>query len=294
MNSIIRLNWTEKVCPSACFSILAKEMSGYWKCKVNVKKNQPFLLYKCKNKSNYGIVGFGIFTRDGTHKLDSYEIDRFRLDVIEDAKNQKFAEIKLIELSIDPPLVDEKSLKDYFDELKKFATEGSTNINQKYQPQAHELFNRLLTESKYKNIEPQLKTVEKLLTTANIETEIIREVIQRVGQEKLRKELLELHHGMCQVSGEARQDLLVCSHIVPWSKDKENRLNPDNALLLAFNYDYLFDKGYITFDDDGYVIISEEVKGRFGIKESDRLRQKELTNATKQFLEYHRTHIFKK
>lgn len=294
MNGVIRLNWTEKVCPSSCFSILASKKTGYWKCSVNVREGQPFLLYKCKSKSNFGIIGFGTFARNGAHLLDSYEINEYQLSVIKDAKTKKFVEIQLIELSIDPPLVDGEGLKNYFDELKNFATEGSTTINQKYQPQAHELFNRLLTEFKYRNIEPQLKTVEKLLTTANVETEIIREVIQRVGQEKLRKELLELHHGMCQVSGEARRDLLVCSHIVPWSKDKENRLNPDNALLLAFNYDYLFDKGYITFDDDGYVIISEEVKGRFGIKESDRLRQKELTNATKQFLEYHRIHIFKK
>ncbi|MVX56854.1 HNH endonuclease [Parasutterella muris] len=289
---IVRLNWTDKACPISCIEILEREKRGYWKSSVSVRKKQKFLLYKCKSKSNAGIIGFGYFTRDGAHTLDKHEIEKYRLNLIENAESSKFVEIQLIELNINRPLVNEKELNDFFGELKNFATQGSTVINYNYQPQAVELYNRLLIKHRYKACESNLSKIDNALASENVKTEIRKEVTHRIGQAWLREQLLELHHGMCQVSDETRQDLLICSHIIPWSEDRDNRLNPNNALLLAFNYDFLFDKGYITFDDDGTIITSKEVRNCFGIEDGRKLR--ELNDETRVFLKYHRERIFKR
>ena len=62
------------------------------------------------------------------------------------------------------------------------------------------------------------------------------------------------------MSGLSESRLLVASHIVPWSKDKANRLNPSNGLCLSAIHDKAFDKGLITLDDDLKIIISDDLK----------------------------------
>ncbi|MCE5182743.1 MAG: HNH endonuclease [Betaproteobacteria bacterium] len=64
------------------------------------------------------------------------------------------------------------------------------------------------------------------------------------------------------MSGLSEPRLLVASHIVPWSKDKVNRLNPSNGLCLSAIHDRAFDKGLITLSDDFKIVISEELKQR--------------------------------
>ena len=64
------------------------------------------------------------------------------------------------------------------------------------------------------------------------------------------------------MSGLSEPKLLIASHIVPWSKDKTNRLNPSNGLCLSAIHDRAFDKGFITLDDDFKVIISSQLKKR--------------------------------
>ena len=62
------------------------------------------------------------------------------------------------------------------------------------------------------------------------------------------------------MSGLSEPRLLIASHIVPWSKDKANRLNPSNGLCLSAIHDKAFDKGLITLSDDFRVLVSTELK----------------------------------
>ncbi len=80
------------------------------------------------------------------------------------------------------------------------------------------------------------------------ETERKSESTRRKGQDKLRQYLLEVRHS-CEVSGLAIPELLRVSHIKAWA-DSTNaeRLDPENAMLLAANYDAAFDKYLISFD----------------------------------------------
>lgn len=83
---------------------------------------------------------------------------------------------------------------------------------------------------------------------------------QRIKQSFFRRAVLSSYRGRCCMSGLSESRLLVASHIVPWSKDKANRLNPSNGLCLSAIHDRAFDKGLITISDDMRVVVSEELK----------------------------------
>ena len=83
---------------------------------------------------------------------------------------------------------------------------------------------------------------------------------QRIKQHFFRRAVLSSYRGRCCMSGLSEPRLLVASHIVPWSKDKANRLNPSNGLCLSAIHDRAFDKGLITLTDDFKIVVSEELK----------------------------------
>ncbi len=89
-----------------------------------------------------------------------------------------------------------------------------------------------------------------------------RQVIteQRIKQNFFRRAVLSSYRGRCCMSGLSDSRLLIASHIVPWSKDKVNRLNPSNGLCLSAIHDRAFDKGLIALSDDFRIIISAELK----------------------------------
>jgi len=83
---------------------------------------------------------------------------------------------------------------------------------------------------------------------------------QRIKQHFFRRAVLSGYGGRCCMSGISDSRLLVASHIVPWSKDKTNRLNPRNGLCLSAIHDKAFDIGLISLTDDYRVIVSNELK----------------------------------
>ena len=95
-------------------------------------------------------------------------------------------------------------------------------------------------------------------------TEVERTVIQRVGQDIFRRGLLDYWEERCAVTSLALPVLLRASHIKPWAdcgSDAE-RLDVYNGLLLAVHLDAAFDKGLITFDDDGTIRLSSILSER--------------------------------
>jgi predicted restriction endonuclease len=85
---------------------------------------------------------------------------------------------------------------------------------------------------------------------------------QRIRQNFFRRAVLSSYHGRCCMSGLSEPRLLIASHIVPWSKDRDNRLNPRNGLCLSALHDKAFDRGLIALDDDFRVILSTELPQR--------------------------------
>jgi DNA-cytosine methyltransferase len=85
---------------------------------------------------------------------------------------------------------------------------------------------------------------------------------QRRKQSFFRRSVLSSYQGRCCISGLSEQKLLVASHIVPWSRDRHNRLNPRNGLCLSVLHDKAFDRGLIGISDELTVMVSRELKRR--------------------------------
>jgi putative restriction endonuclease len=84
----------------------------------------------------------------------------------------------------------------------------------------------------------------------------------RIGQGYFRHELLKMWKG-CPITGITNTNLLLASHSKPWSKSNDDeRLDPYNGFLFAPNVDRPFDKGLISFDDEGRIIISDLLSDR--------------------------------
>ena len=129
-------------------------------------------------------------------------------------------------------------------------------------------------------------------------TEAERLVIVRVGQNVFRDALVEYWESTCAVSGLNIVPLLRASHCKPWAdcESDAERLDIYNGLLLAPNLDAAFDGGWITFDDDGQIRISGQMKrqARALMSLGTDLRLRKIEHAHQGYLEYHRAHIYKK
>jgi putative restriction endonuclease len=85
-------------------------------------------------------------------------------------------------------------------------------------------------------------------------------VIQiRVNQARFRKSVLASYNATCCISGLRHEKLVIASHIVPWSEDAHNRLNPQNGLCLSALHDRAYDQGLITVMPDFVVHVSKKL-----------------------------------
>jgi hypothetical protein len=118
----------------------------------------------------------------------------------------------------------------------------------------------------------------------------------RLGQGLFRHNLsrFESH---CRITGVTYQAHLFASHIKPWREStNEERLNGENGLLLTPSIDHLFDRGFISFEDNGELLVSDvahkESVRRMGIDTEHVVRVGAFSDGQKIFLAHHRRAIF--
>lgn len=116
----------------------------------------------------------------------------------------------------------------------------------------------------------------------------------RLGQGPFRASLIEQWTGKCAVTGCTSQAILRASHIQAWRDSSDNeRLDPCNGLLLTANLDALFDRGLISFEDDGQMKISDRLttteRMQLGLPAALRT---ELNPAQLRYLRIHRETYF--
>ena len=85
-------------------------------------------------------------------------------------------------------------------------------------------------------------------------------VKHRVNQDFFRAMILASYNYSCCITGMRNVNLLLASHISPWSSDKENRLNPRNGLCLNALHDRAFDKYLITITPNFKLKVSKKLK----------------------------------
>lgn len=140
----------------------------------------------------------------------------------------------------------------------------------------------------YDNTTPIIE--EKFVFTETEKEQIIK---SRIGQAEFKKSLLK-HEKKCQLCGVMDVRFLIASHIKPWSNSNSGeRLDSDNGLLLCPNHDALFDKGYISFDDTGKILISLSIDSNLklflNINEQIQLHMNE---SQKKYMKWHRENLF--
>lgn len=123
-------------------------------------------------------------------------------------------------------------------------------------------------------------------------TEAERLVVQRIGQNIFRESLMDYWQGRCPLTGITDPALLRASHIVPWSECESDadRLDVHNGLLLSALWDAAFDRGLVTFGDDG----TPEFSPNLSERGRDELRwhsQIPLTDDHRSRLAQHRARI---
>lgn len=146
-----------------------------------------------------------------------------------------------------------------------------------------------------KNEDELIRDVEK--DVLNEPDETVREQIvkSRIGQGIFKQRLIKLE-SKCKLCGIYNLEFLRASHSKPWSdSNNKERLDQYNGFLLCPAHDLLFDKGYISFQDDGSILISplfdEHSKLLMNVHDKMKIN---LLDGHKVYLAYHRDTLFKK
>lgn len=159
---------------------------------------------------------------------------------------------------------------------------------------------RILADVEKQSIETKFSTILKDIENLNGETKI-REVKTRVNQHTFRQIVLANYSSKCAITGIDLPDLLIASHIIPWSANEQERLNPENGICLSPLYDKAFDKGLIAVDGNYKILLSKEIKDRttkafyydyFGKIEGKNIQLPQKYLPKKEFLEWHLDKVF--
>jgi hypothetical protein len=125
------------------------------------------------------------------------------------------------------------------------------------------------------------------------ETQKLRLQQARIGQGQYRVEVLKVETS-CRLTGVSDPSFLIASHIKPWrSSDDDERLDGHNGLMLSPHVDKLFDKGWISFAQNGDLQVHIGAKNAmraWGLPVSKNVGRFSSRQTT--YLEWHREHVF--
>jgi HNH endonuclease len=102
----------------------------------------------------------------------------------------------------------------------------------------------------------------------------------------------------CRITKVERMEHLIASHVRPW-RDSNNaeRLDGENGLLLTPTVDHLFDKGFISFENNGQLIVSPVADPfslkRMGIDGKARLNVGVFSDGQRRHLDFHRENVLR-
>jgi putative restriction endonuclease len=131
------------------------------------------------------------------------------------------------------------------------------------------------------------------------QTEKEQVIMARRGQGLFRQNVQHLER-FCRVTKVDRPEHLRASHCKPWRdcETNEERLNGENGLLFTPSIDHLFDRGFISFENDGELLISPVAHfgslQRMNVPTNEPVNVGSFSEGQKEFLEFHRNYVFLK
>lgn len=123
----------------------------------------------------------------------------------------------------------------------------------------------------------------------------------RINQSFFREMILASYRTRCAVCSLPQSELLVASHIVPWSVDASLRMNPRNGICMCVLHDKAFDKGLISITDDHRVLLSNTLRKLssevsmqrgFIVYEGNLITLSDRFIPGREFIRFHRENIF--
>ena len=161
---------------------------------------------------------------------------------------------------------------------------------------------RILAEKE--NLTIEAKFDDLLIDIKDLKGEMkLREVKTRVNQNVFRQIVLANYSNKCAITGIDLPELLFASHIVPWAKNENERLNPENGICFSALYDKAFVKGLIAINENFKIILSKDLKKKskqdyyskyFLPLENQEIAKPQKYTPNKEFIKYHLDTIFEK
>jgi putative restriction endonuclease len=196
--------------------------------------------------------------------------------------------------------------------LKKRGIKGASNaskLDKEIWDEFYQNWDKALIQSEILLAKKNKSTIEKNnhidindLPKDGIEKERLIKI--RVNQSIFRNIVLATYNSRCCITGNENTELLIASHIVPWSIDDKNRLNPMNGLCLNALHDRAFDCGLITISSKDYKLIisprlkknniTQTIENNFIAFENKQIILPDKFLPSREFLDYHYNNIFKK
>ncbi len=146
-----------------------------------------------------------------------------------------------------------------------------------------------------KEIKKEEENIIEDTSLTSTEKEVI--VKARKGQGEYRKKLLE-ECPFCPITIVSDDRLLIASHIKPWAKsEKHEKTDPKNGFMFTPTYDFLFDRGFITFTNNQEMIVSPWLSkmtcSKLNLVNNKKYPLLPIDDKRAEYLEYHRSNIFK-
>jgi hypothetical protein len=184
--------------------------------------------------------------------------------------------------------------------------EFHSNINE-LAPESEQLLHDLFTTDDKQEVDFLERDQVRIEPPANLTTpsgpaETIASIRIRRGQHFFRQTVLNSYGIRCCISGINVPHLLVASHIKPWHKFPNERLDPRNGLCLSSLHDAAFDAGLITLDSNFKVVLSRRLRSFLPqttlehnfipFENSTICLPEKLGEPSQHYLNYHRRKIF--
>jgi hypothetical protein len=136
---------------------------------------------------------------------------------------------------------------------------SKSNEDEKYllNPKAIDAFKELSdTVFKSKKLEVVTSDIRSTHVPEEIEREkVLREVTQRLGQTKFRKDILNAFGSKCMITGVTLDTVLEAAHIKPVSNNGVDDIS--NGLCLRSDIHTLFDRKHLRLQPDGQIILTK-------------------------------------
>lgn len=137
---------------------------------------------------------------------------------------------------------------------------------------------QIIAKLSHKTIEETVGIDETIFPKGKERETIVK---QRINQSFFRNAVLSSYNNKCCISRLSIPDLLEACHIVDWSDDIKNRLNPSNGICLNSLFHKAYDKHYLGITPDYEILISDKLF-------DENLAQGNIKDF---FLKYHKTKI---